>query len=92
MKVFETIKKLLAESGELRAQGEILGMDEPDACGNLGDDYFGDAQEDEAEGPTEEIAEGEADDMTSKIISLDPGLPSQGEIEEHGIDHMPFRQ
>ena len=58
----------------------------------MGDDIFGDAREDEAEGPVEEIAEDEAEDVAPKIISPDQGMPTQEEIDEHEVDHMPFRQ
>ena len=40
----------------------------------------------------EEIFEGEAEDIAPKRISLDPGLPTEAEVDDHEVDHMPFRR
>ena len=40
----------------------------------------------------EEISEGEAEDMAPKRISPDPGLPTEAEVDDHEVDHMPFRR
>ena len=68
----------------------MLGMDE------VGDDedgdLFGEAREGEADGQQEEISDGEAEDMAPKKIAPDPGMPSPEEIEEHEVDHVPYRR
>ena len=43
-------------------------------------------------GRVEEIFEAEADDMVPKRISPDPGLPTEGEVDDQEVDHMRFRQ
>ena len=43
-------------------------------------------------GQVEEISEGEAEDMAPKRISPDPGLPTEAEIDDHEVDHVPFRR
>ena len=40
----------------------------------------------------EEIFEGEAEDIAPNRISLDPGLPTEAEVDDHEVDHMPFRR
>ena len=40
----------------------------------------------------EEIFEGEAEDMAPKRISPDPGLPTEGEVDDHAVDHILFRE
>ena len=35
--------------------------------------------------------EAEADDVVARKVFRDPGQPTQEELEEHRIDHMPFR-
>ena len=52
----------------------------------------GDEQQEESVsrgGPAEEDAEGE--DCQPKVVSVDPGRPTQAEIDEHCIDHLPYR-
>ena len=71
----KTLRENLELSGEMQAQGEFLGMNEFEAGGDGGDDLFGDAREDEAEGPVEEIAEDEAEDVAPKGISPDQECP-----------------
>ena len=68
----------------------MLGMDEvgKDEDGDL----FGEARDGEADGQQEEISDGEAEDMAPKKIAPDPGMPSPEEIEEHEVDHVPYRR
>ncbi len=63
---------------------EILVGEEDDAL-------FGDAMDGEATGEIEEIPDAEAEDMAPKRVSPDPGRPTQSEIDDHMIDHMPYR-
>ena len=69
---------------------DVFGMDEvgKDEDGDL----FGEAREDEADGQGDEISEGEVEDMAPKRVAPDPGMPSQAEVDEHEVDHVPFRQ
>ena len=55
-------------------------------------DLFGEARDGEADGQQEEISDGEAEDMAPKKIAPDPGLPSPEEIDEHEVDHVPYRR
>ena len=69
---------------------DVLGMDE---VGNDEDgDLFGEARDGEADGQQEEISDGEAEDMAPKKVAPDPGLPSPEEIDEHEVDHVPYRR
>ena len=43
-------------------------------------------------GGVEEISDGEAEDIAPKRISPDPGLPIQAEVDDHEVDHVPFRR
>ena len=57
-----------------------------------GDELFGDALEGEAVGDVEEIADSEAEqELAPKRVSPDPGRPTQSEIDDHNVDHLPFR-
>ena len=56
------------------------------------DDLFGDGGEQALDGNHEEFHDAEAEqDLAPKRVSPDPGKPTQSEIEEHNIDHMPYR-
>ena len=44
----------------------------------------------ELEGPAEE-EDLRSEDCQPKVVAPDPGRPSQAEIDEHCIDHLPFR-
>ncbi len=55
-------------------------------------ELFGDAQKGEAVGDVEEIDDHEAElDAAPKRTSPDPGAPTQSEIDEHNVDHIPYR-
>ena len=65
---------------------------------DVNDDLFADAVEPDeerekagAQGEIEEIPEDEAEDLLPRRSSPDPGRPTQEEIDEHMIDHLPFR-
>ena len=79
---------------ELGAAGEIL-VGEPEEHAGDGQletgDLFGEAGDGEAEGLPEDLADEDAEDLESKNMSPDPGAPSQEEIDEHEVDHMPYR-
>ena len=45
------------------------------------------ASQDEAPAEGEDMSE----DCQPKVVSVDPGRPSQAEIDEHCIDHLPYR-
>ena len=62
-----------------------------EAEGNV-EDLFGDVREGEAVGEVEEIDDEYAnEDVAPKRISPDPGKPTQAQIDEHMIDHFPYR-
>ena len=44
-----------------------------------------------AQGEIEDIPDDEAEDLIPKRTSPDPGKPTQAEIDDHQIDHLPFR-
>ena len=55
------------------------------------DDLFGDGKQ-AVDGNPEEFQDPEAEeDLAPKVVSPDPGNPTQSEINEHNIDHMPYR-
>ena len=58
---------------------------------NAEDDLFGNAREGEADDLGHEVSDGEAEDAAPKKIAADPGRPSQLEVDEHEVDHYPFR-
>ena len=48
----------------------------------------------EEAGPSAEVSdevEPVCEECAPKVVAPDPGQPTQKEIEEHRIDHMPFR-
>ena len=59
--------------------------------GDAEDDLFGDVREGDAIDLRHEVSDGEAEDATPKKIAADPGKPSQLEVEEHEVDHYPYR-
>ena len=70
-------------------QGVVYAAEESE--GGL-EDLFGDVREGEAVGEVEEIDDEYAnEDVAPKRISPDPGKPTQSQIDEHMIDHFPFR-
>ena len=64
---------------------------EGDNAGDADDDLFEDAREGDAERLGHDVSEGETEDAAPKRIAADPGRPSQLEVEEHEVDHCPFR-
>ena len=68
---------------------DVFGLDE---VGEQDGDLFGEAREDEADGQGDEISEGEVEDIAPKRVAPDPGMPSQAEVDEHEVDHVPYRQ
>ena len=60
--------------------------------GNETEDIYEEAREGEADGQQDEIYDGEAEDMAPKKIAPDPVVPVQAEIDEHEVDHIPYRQ
>ena len=68
----------------------LVGEDDLDAGGR--DDLFGDEGKGDAVGEVEEIPDDEAEaEMAPKRISPDPGQPTEQEVCEHNVDHMPYR-
>ena len=55
------------------------------------DDLFGEARPGEGIGKVEDFDEGPEEDAEPKKVLPDPGQPTQAEIDEHNIDHYPFR-
>jgi hypothetical protein len=70
--------------------GHVLAAPAGEA-GDADDDLFEDAREGEADGLGHEVSDGEAEDAAPKRSAADPGRPSQLEVEEHEVDHCPFR-
>ena len=76
---------------------EEVMMGEPDESGEQeqtgeDNDLFGEAKEGEAEGEVEVIDDAEAEaEMGPKWVSPDPGLPTQSEVDDHNVDHLPYR-
>ena len=68
----------------------LVGEDDLDAGDR--DDLFGDEGTGDAVGEVEEIPDDEAEaEMAPKRISPDPGQPTEQEVCEHLVDHMPYR-
>ena len=99
---FEKIARLQASPGKSESRlgananrddpkmtQDVFGMDE---VGEQDGDLFGEAREDEADGQGDEISEGEMEDMAPKRVAPDFGMPSQAEVDEHEVDHVPYRQ
>ena len=84
-------------------EGDLFGEERESEAGDQ-EEEVPDIPEDEADqgeenpegadeaGKVEEIFEGEAEDMAPKRISPDPGLPTEAEIDDHEVDHVPFRR
>ena len=70
--------------------GHILAATAGEA-GDAGDDLFEDACDGDALGSGHEVSDGEAEDAAPKKVAADPGKPLQQEIDEHEVDHHPFR-
>ncbi len=71
---------------------EVLVGEPGDGAVAGGDELFGDALAGEAVGDVEEIADSEAEqELAPKRVSPDPGRPTQSEIDDHNVDHLPFR-
>ena len=60
--------------------------------GNETEDIYEEAREGEADRQQEEIFDGEAEDMALKKIAPNHSMPGQAEIDEHEVDHIPYRQ
>ena len=65
--------------------GEAPDMPEVD------DELFGDARPGEGVGEIEDFDENAEEDCAPKQVSPDPGQPTQSEIDDHNVDHFPFR-
>ena len=56
------------------------------------EELFGDVRAGEAVGEIEEIDDDYAsEDVAPKRVSPDPGKPSQSDIDDHMVDHFPYR-
>ena len=83
--------------GELFGEGhgrEATGQEEkiPNIPGDEADQGEENPEGADETGGVEEISDGEAEDMAPKRISPDPGLPTQAEVDDHEVDHVPFRR
>ena len=82
----------LAGGEQVVGPEEVLVGEPADGAVAGGDELFGDALEGEAVGDVEEIADSEAEqELAPKRVSPDPGRPTQSEIDDHNVDHLPFR-
>ena len=55
------------------------------------DDLFGEARPGEGMGEVVDFDEEPEEDAEPKKVLPDPGQPTQAEIDEHNVDHYPFR-
>ena len=55
------------------------------------DDLFGEARPGEGVGEVEDFDEDPEEDAEPKKVSVDPGQPTQADIDDHNADHYPFR-
>ena len=85
-------EKVVAKTEEVLA-GEADPLDEAQpGSRDVLEELFGDAQVGEGEGPVEEsTGEAEHQDSAARRAAPDPGQPSQSEIDDHNIDHWPYR-
>ena len=78
-----------------KVEDVFVGVDEPEDAGPVVDecdDIFGEARGDDGDGPVEESKdELEGQDCAPRRVAPDPGLPTQSEIDEHNVDHWPYR-
>ena len=49
------------------------------------------SQEKEIVGEEADDHEEDDEDCTPKLVAVDPGLPTEKELEEHKADHLPYR-
>ena len=84
------VAKVIKEQPKKMQQAVFMG--EAEEQPDLPDQLFGDAQPGEgvgeAEGLDDEVAE---EDAAPKLVSPDPGQPTQSEIDDHNVDHWPYR-
>ena len=76
----------------------VAGMDVVDKESSIEEELFGEAADTEASGaemgggrrdePHEDSAE---EECGPKRVAPDPGMPTQSEIDDHNVDHLPFR-
>ena len=66
-------------------------MGEATGAPGMTDEIFGDAQPGEGVGEVEGFDENAEEDCAPKWISPDPGQPTQSEIDDHNVDHWPYR-
>ena len=74
-----------AEGNEAVFVGDVLdneGMD---------NELFGEARSGEGVGEVQDFDEEPEEDAEPKKVSADPGQPTQAEIDDHNVDHYPFR-
>ena len=78
--------------------GVISGMDVVGEESSIQEELFGEAADTEArgsetrEGRREDFQEDSAEEECGpKRVAPDPGMPTQSEIDDHNVDHLPFR-
>ena len=83
----------MVESTDVMAGDVGFGPGEVDPKARDGglEDLFADAQDGEGEGPIEHAGEADDQDCAQKRVAPDPGMPTQSEIDDHNIDHWPYR-
>ena len=77
-----------------KKQNEPTQKAEAEEKPDMVDELFGDAQPGEGVGEVEgfdENAENAEEDSGPKLVSPDPGQPTQSEIGDHNVDHWPYR-
>ena len=65
--------------------GDVLGNEGKD------DDLFGEAKPGEGIGEVEDFDDEPEEDAEPKKVSADPGQPTQAEIDDHNVDHYPYK-
>ena len=76
----------------------VGGIDEAGVEAGIEGDLFGEIADTEAGGAkmgsgrgTEAHEDSAEEDCGTKRIAPDPGMPTQSEVDDHNVDHLPFR-
>ena len=76
----------------------VAGMDVVDKESSIQEELFGDVTDADAQRSEmgnghrdESHDDGAEEDCGPKRVAPDPGMPTQSEVDDHNVDHLPFR-
>ena len=87
------VSAVKVDNEEVLANGaEEPVQDSRERAGREDDELFGEAADGDADGQPDEGGDAEVEeDCEPKKIAPDPGMPTQAEVDEHDVDHYPYR-